>query len=286
MSRVTLVRSWILGLLVSWCFVGAAPAQDNRTQPPVFRVLSYNIHHGEGVDGKLDLERIARVIVEAKADLVALQEVDQNVQRSGNVDQPAELARLTKLEVAFGGNISLQGGEYGNAILSRWPLKNPRNTKLPNHDQGEQRGVLQVEVQPPGSAGPLLLLATHFDHRRNDAERVASAALINELTGKLLHSPALLAGDLNDVPESQALRELQVRWTVARGPVARETEASAAAKPSPLFTIPVEKPTRQIDFVLVRPAERWKVIDVQVLEEKVASDHRPILATLELLPAK
>jgi endonuclease/exonuclease/phosphatase family metal-dependent hydrolase len=249
-------------------------------------VLSYNIHHGEGVDGKLDLERIARVIVESKADLVALQEVDQNVKRSGNVDQPAELARLTKLEVAFGGNIPLQGGEYGNAILSRWPIKNPRNTKLPNHDQGEQRGVLQVEVQPPGLAEPLVLLATHFDHRRKDAERVASAAMINELTGKLLDSPALLAGDLNDVPESQALRELQSRWAVARRTVTRETEASAPAKSEPLFTIPVEKPTRQIDFVLVRPAERWKVIDIQVLDEKVASDHRPILATLELLPTK
>jgi endonuclease/exonuclease/phosphatase family metal-dependent hydrolase len=281
MSRVTLVRPWILGLLVSWCFAGAAPAQDNRTQSPVFRVLSYNIHHAEGVDGKLDLERIARVIVEAKADLVALQEVDQNVKRSGSVDQPAELARLTKLEVAFGGNIPLQGGEYGNAILSRWPIKNPRNTKLPNHDQGEQRGVLQGEVQPPGSAEPLVLLATHFDHRRNDAERVASAALINDLAGKLPDSPALLAGDLNDVPESQTLRNLQARWTVAT-----RTEASAPAKTGPIFTIPVEKPTRQIDFVLVRPAERWKVIDIQVLDEKVASDHRPILATLELLPSK
>ncbi|MEX2025646.1 MAG: endonuclease/exonuclease/phosphatase family protein, partial [Pirellulaceae bacterium] len=59
------------------------------------RVLTYNIHHGEGIDGKLDLPRIARVIESVDPDLVALQEVDRRVERTGSVDQPAELARLT-----------------------------------------------------------------------------------------------------------------------------------------------------------------------------------------------
>jgi len=79
-------------------------------------VLTYNIHHGEGVDGKLDLVRIAKVIQEVEPDIVALQEVDQNAGRSGQVDQAAELGRLTKMRSVFGGNIALQGGEYGNAF--------------------------------------------------------------------------------------------------------------------------------------------------------------------------
>ena len=75
-------------------------------------MLSYNIHHAEGVDNKLDLERIANVILSVKPDIIALQEVDQKATRSGSVDQPAELARLTKMNVAFGANIPLQGGHY------------------------------------------------------------------------------------------------------------------------------------------------------------------------------
>lgn len=77
--------------------------------PLRLRVLTYNIHHGAGIDGKLDLERIARVIRDARPDIVALQELDRNTQRTRKVDQPAELARLTGLHGTFGGNIALQG---------------------------------------------------------------------------------------------------------------------------------------------------------------------------------
>src|SRR5690606_15119708 len=105
-------------------------AQDAAPAALRLRVLSYNIHHAEGVDRKLDVERIAKIIVAAKPDLVALQEVDQKVTRTRGVDQPAELARLTGMHMAFGGNIRLQGGEYGNAVLSRWPIKAQKNHLL------------------------------------------------------------------------------------------------------------------------------------------------------------
>src|SRR5690606_4366306 len=106
----------------------------DAAEPLRLRVLSYNIHHAEGVDGKLDLERIAEVIRAAKPDLVALQEVDRNARRTGSVDQPAELARLTEMQVVFGSNIELQGGHYGNAVLSRFPIASERNHLLPNVD--------------------------------------------------------------------------------------------------------------------------------------------------------
>src|SRR5687767_4786600 len=89
----------------------------DAAEPLKLRVLSYNIHHAEGVDRKLDVERIGQVILSVKPDLVALQEVDQKVKRSQGIDQPIELARLTKLQVVFGANIELQGGHYGNALL-------------------------------------------------------------------------------------------------------------------------------------------------------------------------
>jgi endonuclease/exonuclease/phosphatase family metal-dependent hydrolase len=240
-------------------------AESNRR----LRVLSYNIHHAEGIDGRLDLERIARVITESKADLVALQEVDRKAARTKSVDQPAELARLTGLHVAFGGNIELQGGDYGNAVLSRFPIRRHENHKLPCFENGEQRGVLDVEIEWPDSTSRLRLLATHLDHRRDDRERVASAQAINALVQQA-ELPVLLAGDLNDVSGSSALVEFGKSW--------------ARSNAQPLPTIPVNKPTRQIDFVLSRPTGRWHAVETRVLDEAVASDHRAILAILELVP--
>lgn len=236
-----------------------------------FRVMTYNIHHGEGVDGRLDLERIAQVIRRAEPDLVALQEVDQHTRRTGQVDQPAELARLTGMNVVFGPNIPFQGGKYGNAVLSRWPILRHKNHLLPSLNDGEQRGVLDVEVQLPSGVS-LRLLATHFDHRPADDERLASARQINELVAKEPKQPAILAGDLNAVPESAVLKELTMHWE-------RANEVTAP-------TFPAERPSRQIDYVLVRPAGRWRVVEVRVVEEPMASDHRPLVATLELVPER
>ncbi|MEZ6125818.1 MAG: endonuclease/exonuclease/phosphatase family protein [Planctomycetaceae bacterium] len=117
----------------------AAAACGRAADPTQLRVLSYNIHHGEGVDRKLDLQRIADVILSVRPDLVALQEVDRNATRTGGVDQPAELARLTRMHVVFGANIELQGGHYGNAVLSRHPIARLRNHLLPNIDDSERR---------------------------------------------------------------------------------------------------------------------------------------------------
>lgn len=248
-------------------FALAWTTASDSAEPIRLRVLSYNIHHGEGVDRQLDLDRIARVVTSAKPDLVALQEVDQRVQRTNSVDQPARLAELTGLAIAFGANIDLQGGHYGNAVLSRHAIVATSNHSLPNVDQGEQRGLLAVEVKIPEAGKTLLLLATHLDHRRDDRERVESAKMINQLVAEQ-RGPVILAGDLNDVVGSETLRQLELDWQ--------------RANEQPLATIPVGEPSRQIDFILFRPAERWRVIEVKVLEEAVASDHRAILAVLEL----
>jgi endonuclease/exonuclease/phosphatase family metal-dependent hydrolase len=233
------------------------------------RVLSYNIHHGGGIDRKLDLERIARVILSVKPDLVAIQEVDQNTDRTNKADQPAELARLTKMHVAFGGNIKFQGGQYGNAVLSKFPIRRHKNHVLPNLDDGEQRGVLEVEVEITNGL-PIVLFATHLDHRAKDRERVASARKINELAVMHRGSAALLAGDLNATPESATLVEFAKQWKGANDKI------------SP--TVPVRKPTRQIDYVMFRVANGWRVVETRVLDEAVASDHRAILAVFDLTP--
>lgn len=241
-------------------------------QPAKIKVMSYNIHHAEGVDRKLDIQRIAKVIRSVNPDIVALQEVDRNTKRTRSIDQPQQLARLTEMQVAFGGNIALQGGQYGNAVLSRHPITQKQNYLLPNLDNGEQRGVLVVEIDVTFHSSPILFLATHFDHRRKEDERVASAKFINELISNDSERPALLAGDLNATINSTTLGELTKSWK--RSNIAE------------LPTIPVGEPSKQIDFILFRPHARWHVTDVTVLDEKVASDHRAIVATLEFIHDK
>ncbi len=103
--------------------IAALPPFAHADEPTRLRVLSYNIHHGAGIDGRLDLERIARVIQSARPDVVALQEVDRGVARSKRIDEPAELARLTGLRAIFERNITYQGGDYGNAVLTGLPVR-------------------------------------------------------------------------------------------------------------------------------------------------------------------
>ena len=232
------------------------------------RILSYNIHHAEGVDGKLDVPRIAQVILSVEPDLVALQEVDKNTTRTGKVNQDIELANLTKMKSVFGSNITFQGGQYGNAILSKFPIIKNKNFLLPNVDSGEQRGLLRSQIQISNKEN-VLFFSTHLDHRRSDTERLASAEAINQIISLDNKSPAILAGDFNDVPESPTLKELGKLWLRTNKKI--------------LKTIPASKPSRQIDYIFVQPKERWKIIESQVLDEDIASDHRAIFSIIELI---
>lgn len=269
------IRTWTTSttLAAASLLVAALAPPDARPasadEPVRLRVLSYNIHHGRGTDDVVDLGRIARVINEVRPDVVALQEVDRGVERSGRIDEPAELARLTGTEAVFERNIAHQGGDYGNALLSKLPILDSRNVPLPSHYEGEQRGCLVVDLDGPGDAGPIRIFATHLDYRRDDGERLDSAALIAGLASEEADRPTVLMGDLNALPDSAVLRRFDESWT--------------RANPEPMPTFPVADPTRQIDYILLRPEGRWRTVEVRVLDESVASDHRPIFAVLELV---
>ena len=273
-----IVRMLVVAVMVA---VGCGGASAEL--PAELRVVTYNIHHGEGLDGKLDLPRIAKVLLAVEPDLVALQEVDQGTRRTKGVDQPAELARLTGMEVIFGRNIDYDGGGYGTAVLTKLPVRSHESIKLksfyaPTADNPEQRGVQVLELGEKN--GPRLwFLCTHLDHRPPDDERMASARTINKLIGNRGNELAILAGDLNAVPESPVMQEFGKYWKIA-GAEKNSDEPQAADTATPLLTIPSGKPNKWIDYVLVRPAERWQIVKVRVLDEPVASDHRPLLAVL------
>lgn len=231
---------------------------------PVLRVLTYNIHHGEGVDGKLDLTRIAAIIASSRADVVALQEVDQKTTRTKGIDQAAEIAQLAGLQVAYGKAMDYQGGAYGQALLSRWPLAEVTVHALPNPGKVEPRIAVSAVIRPPGKPA-FRFVGTHLDATRDDTARWQQAERLLELFGKG-DLPVILTGDFNSRPDTRTMKALF------------GTFADAAAA-HPEFTIPSKKPTGRIDYVLTRPV--WRVVSSTVLNEPIASDHRPLLVELD-----
>ena len=262
-----LLRLFLIGIAASLNAVAALAAAESTT----LRVLSYNIHHGEGVDGKLDLVRLAGVITAARADVVALQEVDQKTTRTGGVDQAAELARLTGLHFAYGKAMDYQGGAYGQALLSRWPLADFTVHPLPNPAKVEPRIAISAIVRPPGQPA-FRFVGTHLDATRDDTARWQQAARLIELFGADA-TPTILIGDLNARPETRIMQALLRPFTDA-----------SARQPAP--TSPAENPKARIDFVLLRPATTWRVLSSTVIPEAVASDHRPLLVELMLAAAE
>jgi endonuclease/exonuclease/phosphatase family metal-dependent hydrolase len=252
----------LLGALCVFCGEGAARAE----LPRQVRVLSYNIHHAEGVDGKIDLERIANVVKGATPDVAAIQEVDQGTARTQRVDMPAELHRLTGLQAVFARNFEFEGGGYGTAVLTRLPIKGNELHRLPSHYPGEQRGVAAVELGAGDDT--FVFLSTHLDYRPDDGERLDSVKKIGAIIEPFGDKPMILAGDLNANPDSRVLE-------------AFERDGWQRANAEIVATFPSEAPAKQIDYILVRPANKWRTVEVRVLEEPIASDHRPVLAVLE-----
>ena len=253
----------LLSLLAAASQVGTA----GTSSPLTVRVLTYNIHHGEGTDGEFDLPRLARVIENSAPDLVALQEVDQGTQRSSGVNQLAELARLTRLHGAFGKAMDFQGGAYGVGVLSRWPLRHVDVHPLPDPPDREPRTALTVVVRV-NKNGPLMhFTSTHLDSGRDMLNRVAQATELNRVLVREDGAPAILAGDLNSQLRTEVMQVFDVGWANV-----------APEDPPPL--IPTGRPGR-VDHVLVRPVAHWKVLESTVVDAPVASDHRPVLVVLQ-----
>ena len=245
--------------------VASTGAQESepRVAPERLRVVSYNIRHGAGMDGRVDLDRIAEVITRLRPDLVALQEIDRGTERTDRVDQAVALGRASGLEARFGAFMSYQGGEYGMAVLSRWPILETRNHRLPDGD--EPRTALTVAVRSPRGT-ELVFGGIHL--YRTEAERLAQAQqLFDALADE--SRPLILAGDFNSRPCSPVLDLLARRWSILD-------------KGADRLTFPSDAPDREIDFVMLAPQSRFRVVAQRVVDEPVASDYRPLFVELEL----
>ena len=254
---------------LSVCLGCRTPASEPGAAARTFRVMTFNIHHGEGLDGKVDLPRIAALIQNERVDLVALQEVDKGVQRTARQDLPAELATLTGMTCLFSNNCHYQGGEYGNAVLTRFPVLSATNSHYQMLRTNEQRGLLQLTLEIHGRQ--CVLMNTHIDYRGDDTERLLNVREIQSLAGRYTGMPIILCGDFNDTPDSRVHRRL------------KETldDAWELTGQGPGWTYPADKPRKRIDYVWISRTAQVEAVSAHI-PESGASDHRPLVVDLLL----
>lgn len=252
-------------LAVLAIFLIGCSTHSMQTKPATLRVMTYNIHHGEGLDGKVDLLRLAELIQREAADIVALQEVDKGVGRTARRNLPAELAALTGMTSVFSNNFSFQGGEYGNAVLTRFPVVRVTNTLYPMLRQGEQRGLLQLVLNVHGRE--LVFMNTHIDYRSDDTERWLNVGKIEKQMQQYAGRPVILCGDFNATPDSRVGQRLRENF--------EDTYARVGQGDG--FTIPASQPTKRIDYIWISKDRCLEPLKVWVPQSD-ASDHLPVVA--------
>lgn len=255
----------LLATLIFFLTFSSAIAQAEEAKS--IKVMSYNIHYGLGLDKKLDLARIAKVILSQKPDLVGLQEI-------GDHAMAQELGRLTGMKFVFGQSLGKQDG-YGDAILCRHPFAWVGNESIPSASSSRYQ-VMAIDVDLSkvfGEGTEVRFLNTHFDWLETIGSQEARLATVDVIERAFFQEssrPAILTGDLNATPGSEPLKKLAGKGWVQES-LGKDLWTSGAANPS-----------KQIDYVLFRNKQKWKVLEVEVLDEPIASDHLPIVMTLEL----
>jgi endonuclease/exonuclease/phosphatase family metal-dependent hydrolase len=174
--------------------------------------MSYNIHSCIGIDGKRFLGRIARVIRRQRPDIIALQEVDRNMARTGYEDQVRLLSRTLGMHHFYFPVLNdPDGGQYGLAVLSRYPAESAEYIHLPQQSlSSEKRGVMRVKIDSP--KGPLHILNTHLSLFRR--ERIAQMEyIVDTLLPECIKEsePVIFCGDFNAGIHSPSYRLLTER---------------------------------------------------------------------------
>ncbi|MDA0179315.1 endonuclease/exonuclease/phosphatase family protein [Solirubrobacter phytolaccae] len=255
----------LVGVLLAATTASAAAAP--------LKVSSYDINYGVGVDGKLDLDRTAAAITATGADVIGLQAVDKYWStRSGNLDEPAELARRLNMHVVYGPNLDnapVNAGDprrqYGVAILSKFPIVSSTHTLLPRPTNGEQRGLLEAVVDADGTK---VRVATTHLHTTAVEREAQVAAIIAKLSGSA--EPVVITGVLNAASTAPELAPILAAY--------RDTWKIKGVGDG--FTAPAANPTGRTVYVLA--AKGIGVLSA-VLGDRTASTYIPV--TVELDPS-
>ena len=252
---------------------------DRAVIPPKgqsLRVMTYNIYGARATSpaNAADLDAIAEVIRRQNPDFVTLNEVDVFTNRTGkDVHQARDLAEKLGMEWHFSKAIDRDGGEYGDAVLSKYPILEKRSYRLPcaAEQPGEDRALCVIRVQIDGK--DLYVASTHLDHLSGDASRLVQAAEIRRIRDTELEGDLILCGDLNAIPSSNVIATM-TSFLTNTGPIDQ-------------YTFPSDDPSRKIDYIMYAPIEHFGVQNCQVVsrgDQQIdgvdASDHRPVIADI------
>ena len=268
-------------VVLSGCAVSSPEAV--KGMPGSLKVMTYNIHHGGGMDGKLDLDRIAAIIAREKPDIVGLNEVDNNFAgRSNFLNEPKLLAEKLDMHYVYASTLSSGDAEkpnqYGNALLSKFPIKKWASHKLYRFENNEPRVCIEAVVNVSGA--DYTVMVTHLDHRSDQGRAEQARDIIELAADKPVRT--ILMGDFNAIP-----------------PGADESEQSVRSRP---ISIILEKfrdsfvlagagepgsnrdSSRRIDYVFVSEDLAEKVVSCEIIrteQTKVASDHKPVVVVID-----
>lgn len=223
------------------------------------RVGTYNIRHGLGMDGRVDLERVGRVIREMELDVIGLQEVDRFWKRSSWEDQAAELAKMTGMDHCFGPAMQRGTSQYGNAVLSRYNICSWEALRMPS--LRESRGFLHTIIDAGGNR--FAFCNTHLGLSRGERMDHIRRIILPALgTG-----PVVLAGDFNSRPESPEVILLGQHLHDSLPPVG-------------FPTFPADFPRDRIDYVMY--SRGFELVSAEVVQQQ-ASDHHPLLVSIKIV---
>lgn len=241
------------------------------------KILTYNVHGCKGTDGKISVKRIAEVISQYEPDVVALQELDLNRERSGGMDQPHLIAQHLEMMYHFHPTIQIEEEQYGNAILSRYPMHLNKAEKLPNVSrlkENESRGALWVTLKVKDIH--VQVINTHLGLKRKEKELQVDSLLGEEWLNNLsCQGAVILCGDFNAWPCSSACRKIRRIFDDVQF---KKNNHKPKATWFSLF------PFSRIDHIFV--SSNIEVMDVKVPNTQLirrASDHLPLMADLQFL---
>eukprot|EP00697_Spironema_sp_BW2_P011956 gnl/Spiro4/27979_TR13857_c0_g1_i1.p1 gnl/Spiro4/27979_TR13857_c0_g1~~gnl/Spiro4/27979_TR13857_c0_g1_i1.p1 ORF type:complete len:306 (-),score=56.47 gnl/Spiro4/27979_TR13857_c0_g1_i1:61-903(-) len=272
------------------------------------KVASFNINHGCSFYEKENIAAQAALIRSLQADVVFFQEVDRFTQRCGGVDQPAMLSELSGLRFwAYGKAMDYQGGEYGEAVVSRYPFEGFEVVPLPHHPTHEPRCALVVRISLPAVGDgphplqsqqanaapvqtiPVVFVGTHLDHEDDGTDRCAQALYLRQWLNDGGGLPCVLAGDLNDVPESRVLQTFTTACASSSSSLSSSSMSASSfsawedATRALGCTWPALEPSMKIDYVLTAPSasHTWTCLDA-LCPADLCSDHRAVCVHLRL----
>ncbi len=259
------MKRWYVLLAAACCVVGVAWAEP--TTNAGLKIMSFNVRHCEGMDGKIDVARTAARIRAENPDFACLQEIDRRTARVDGVDQPRELGRLTGLHATFAKAIPYRGGEYGLLMLSREKPLAVERIPLPGK---EPRVLLVCEFAD-------VVVATSHLSVDSDTDRAASVPLIRSAFAKY-GKPVFFTGDWNAMPDSDVLTSLGEFMTVKSETKCQTFHGRPLNGPDGR---PLDMSTFCIDYIACDRAHAaaFTVTDAHVVEDRVTSDHAPIVAT-------